>query len=71
MRTLKRSTFSKAPSPERLHLPVLSGVEPASPDEPRRRLPSWIKAKLPTGDAFFELRSLLAGPAHDFVTGPA
>jgi lipoic acid synthetase len=59
MRTLKRSTFSKAPSPARLHLPVLSGVEPAVEGEPRRRLPSWIKAKLPTGDAFFELRELV------------
>ena len=55
--TLKRSTFSKAPSEHRLHLPVLQPV--AEPVQPRRRLPAWIKAKLPTGDAFFELRELV------------
>ncbi|MEO6953059.1 MAG: lipoyl synthase, partial [Polyangia bacterium] len=63
METLKRSRYSKAPSASRLHLPVL-GTSPApspstEPEAPRRRLPPWIKAKLPTGEAFFELRELV------------
>ena len=58
METLKRSRYSKAPSASRLHLPVL-GATPEAPEAPRRRLPPWIKAKLPTGEAFFELRELV------------
>jgi lipoic acid synthetase len=53
MRTLKRSTYSKRPSEARLHLPVVD-----APTE-RRRLPPWIKAKLPTGDTYFEVRELV------------
>ena len=53
MSTLKRSTFSKRPSEARLHLPL---VEPGAP---RRRLPAWIKAKLPTGETYFDVRELV------------
>ncbi len=56
--TLKRSTFSKAPSEHRLHLPVLQ-TEAVAAEPTRRRLPPWIKAKLPTGEAFFDLRELV------------
>lgn len=44
---------------ERVHLPVIDGVAPASGTEPRRRHPAWIKATLPTKPAFFELRSMV------------
>ena len=61
--TLKRSTFSKAPSEHRLHLPVLqpavASTEVAEASPARRRLPPLIKAKLPTGEAFFDLRELV------------
>ena len=59
METLKRSRYSKAPSASRLHLPVLGASQAPGPEGPRRRLPPWIKAKLPTGEAFFELRELV------------
>jgi lipoic acid synthetase len=58
MRTLKRSTYSKTPSPERMHLPVVDGG-PQVPE--RRRLPAWIKARLPSGDTYFEVRELVHG----------
>ncbi len=70
MRTLKRSTYSKPPSAARLHLPVVrddasptlvSSIDPPTEPVARRRLPPWIKAKLPTGKAYFELRELVHG----------
>jgi lipoic acid synthetase len=54
METLKRSKFSKRPSDARLHLPVV-----ATGETPKRRLPAWIKAKLPTGETYFEVRELV------------
>jgi lipoic acid synthetase len=53
MLTPKRSTFSKVPSPVRL--PVVHS------QATRPRLPSWIKARLPSGDDFFEMRELVHG----------
>ena len=41
-----------------LHLPVVDG-DAAAP--PRRRHPEWIRAKLPTKPAFFELRAMVQG----------
>lgn len=32
---------------------------PVAGQEPRRRHPAWIKAKLPTGDTFFDVRGLV------------
>jgi lipoic acid synthetase len=52
--TLKRSKFSKRPSDARLHLPLAD-----APAGERRRLPAWIKAKLPTGETYFEVRELV------------
>ncbi len=40
---------------ERVHLPVVGTAEPAV----RRRHPEWIRAKLPTAPAFFELRAMV------------
>ncbi len=40
---------------ERVHLPVVGAAEPAV----RRRHPEWIRAKLPTAPAFFELRAMV------------
>ncbi len=37
------------------HLPVLGNSEP----EPRPRHPAWIKARLPSGKTFFEVRDLV------------
>ena len=62
MKTLKRSTYSKRPSDARLHLPVLQAPPELATDSspvPRRRLPVWIKAKLPTGDTYFDVRRLV------------
>jgi lipoic acid synthetase len=39
------------------HLPVLGNSEP----EPRPRHPAWIKARLPSGKTFFEVRDLVHG----------
>ncbi len=40
---------------ERVHLPVVGTAEPTV----RRRHPEWIRAKLPTAPAFFELRAMV------------
>jgi lipoic acid synthetase len=50
MDTLKRST-TNAP---RKSLPVVTG-------EPRRRHPEWIKARIPSGENYFDLRKLVHG----------
>jgi lipoic acid synthetase len=49
-----------APAPLR-RLPVLNGAsEPAAPDGARRpRHPEWIRARLPSGKTFFEVRELV------------
>lgn len=39
------------------HLPILGNSEP----EPRPRHPAWIKARLPSGKTFFEVRDLVHG----------
>ena len=41
------------------HLPVLGNSEPTA--EPRPRHPAWIKARLPSGKTFFEVRDLVHG----------
>lgn len=41
------------------HLPVLGNNEPTA--EPRPRHPAWIKARLPSGKTFFEVRDLVHG----------
>ena len=41
------------------HLPVLGNS--SSEPEPRPRHPSWIKARLPSGKTFFEVRELVHG----------
>jgi len=47
-------------SESRVHLPVVGQVaDPASPAEPRRRHPEWIRATLPSKPAFFELRAMV------------
>ncbi len=43
-----------------IHLPVLGQAPPpAEGSTPRPRHPAWIKAKLPSGKTFFELRELV------------
>jgi lipoic acid synthetase len=70
MPTAKRSTSSKVPSTHRLPLaPSGEGVSAvATPDARlegeqaatrRPRLPPWIKAKLPAGENYFDLRQLV------------
>ncbi len=39
------------------HLPVLGNSEPTA--ELRPRHPAWIKARLPSGKTFFEVRDLV------------
>lgn len=45
--------------PPVVHLPVLGQAPPSSEGAPRPRHPAWIKAKLPSGKTFFELRELV------------
>lgn len=59
MSTLKRSNSDKPP-PQRRSLPLLPGSEAAPRQPDGRRLPSWIKAKLPSGGRFFALQQKVA-----------
>jgi lipoic acid synthetase len=54
MRTAKRSTFK---------LPVLNGADPTPPaaEARARKHPAWIKAKLPSGENYMDLRELVHG----------
>ena len=46
-------------SPPVRHLPVLGQAPQAAAGPPRPRHPDWIKAKLPSGQTFFEVRELV------------
>lgn len=47
------------PVPSVRHLPVLGQAPPSEGGLPRPRHPAWIKAKLPSGQTFFEVRELV------------
>lgn len=55
MSTLKRSTSDRPPHMRR-SLPLLPGTEAAPRQPDGRRLPSWIRAKLPSGENYFALQ---------------
>lgn len=50
--------MESSPPPVR-HLPVLGQTPPAAAGPARPRHPAWIKAKLPSGQTFFEVRDLV------------
>ena len=52
MRTAKRLTFK---------LPVLNGPDPAPPEPRGRRLPEWIRARMPSGENYMDMRELVHG----------
>lgn len=59
MSTPKRSN-SDQPPPKRRSLPLLPGSEAAPRQPDGRRLPSWIKARMPSGENYFALQQKVA-----------
>ena len=56
--TLRRSNSDKPP--QRRSLPLLPGSEAAPRQPDGRRLPNWIKAKIPSGENYFALQHRVA-----------